>query len=171
MNSLVVTRSEAEDNPLFTNVIKKLEDVKITFQPRAFEYTSPQDFIYYCIDNDRITFAMKVLFYSNNFKIVDIHYDNQLTLLLSFVNFRSLIVKNYQHLIQTGVKVKILWRSQLCDAEINSFAKLANIMEDEVSEFEFTIQNKDSVYGKKIEITKPHPFHNHLEKSLSFVNY
>lgn len=158
MNFLVITRSEALDNGLFTSVIKKLNDINITFDPRPFEYTSSQDFIYYSLHNDKIIFAMKVLFCSNNFKIVDIHYDNQLILTLSLVNFRSLIVKNYHHLIDNGIEVKIVWRSQLCDNEIRSFAKLTNTMDDGGYDYTFTLQNKEQIYGHSIEIPKPCPF-------------
>ena len=156
MTFLVITRGEAKNNPLIEDTIKNLALLNINFNPKSFEYTSPQDFIYYHIDeNCKISFAMKVLFCSNNFKIVDLYSDNQLIMLLSFVNFRSLIVKTYNSVIDNRNEVNILWNSEICNTEIRNFATLSNIMGTSTSTYNFTLDNKDKIHGNDIEFPKP----------------
>lgn len=158
MNCQIITRSDPIDNGL-GNDIRKLEEKNISFKTNIFEYNGPQDFILYKIENTDIKFAMKVLFCSNQFKIVNLHYDNQLVMLLSFVEFRSLIIKNYKEVINSGKDVKILWDKDICSPEIKNFARLSNIMgEEESLDYIFDIHNKDKINGKDIQFSNSFPF-------------
>jgi len=149
-----VSRCQSEQNPQeFKDVLDILCKVDITFEPKIFEYRSPDDFIFYKMlpENYEITFAMKVLCTETHFKITKIYYKSQVDLFNCFYKFRTVVVDNRETDIDKGVNINIMWSPEICNNTIKNFAILTNIMEENQFEYKITKANKKIYYGKDID--------------------